>query len=91
MIRIITKNQVLEENTIKLLYRIVNELLYFDDKKCNLRLYILIALKAEVFKLVYDKIEYFKYIRTHKRLINNLYIFSISTKLYKFIRYYLHY
>ena len=91
MIRIITENQALEENTIKLLYRIVNELLYFDDKKYNLRLYILTILKAEVFKLIYDKIRYSEYTRTYKRLINNLYIFSISTKLHKFIRHYLYY
>ena len=91
MIRIITENQALEENTIKLLYRIINELLYFDDKKRDLRLYILIILKAKVFKLVYDKIKYSRYIRTYKRLIDNLYIFNISIKLYKFIRYYLYY
>ena len=91
MIRIITKNQALEENTVKLLYRIINELLYFDDEKRDLRLYILIILKAEVFKLVYNKIRYSEYARTHKRLINNLYIFSISTKLYEFIRHYSYY
>ena len=90
MIRIIIKNQALEENTIKLLYRIINKLLYFDDKKRDLRLYISIALKAKVFKLIYDKIRYSKYARTYKRLINNLYIFNISTKLYKFIRHYLY-
>ena len=91
MIRIITKNQALEENTIKLLYRIINKLLYFDDKKRDLRLYILTILKAKVFKLVYDKIRYSEYIKTYKRFIDSLYIFSISIKLYKFIRYYLYY
>ena len=91
MIRIITENQALEENTAKLLYRIINELLYFDDEKRDLRLYILIILKAKVFKLAHNEMKHSKYIRTYKRLINGLYIFSISTKLYKFIRHYSHY
>ena len=85
-----TENQALKENTIKLLYRIINELLYFDDKKCDLRLYIFTILKAKVFKLAYNEIKYSKYIRIYKRLIDSLYIFSISTKLYKFIRHYSH-
>ena len=38
-------NDTLEENIVKLLYRIINNLLYFDDNEKRLRLYILTALK----------------------------------------------
>ena len=38
-------NDTLEENIAKLLYRIVNDLLYFDNNEKRLRLYILITLK----------------------------------------------
>ena len=48
-------------------------------------------MKEEVFKFTYNKISYLKYTRTHERLINNLYIFKIINKLYKFIRYYSYY
>ena len=74
-----------------MLYKIVDDLLYFDDEKKGLRLYILLAIEVEVFKLTYDKIRYFNYIRTYKRLTKELYIFNISIKLYEFIRHYSHY
>ena len=74
-------NGALEENTIKLLYKIINKLLYFDDEERDFRLYIFTILEAKVFKLIYNKIEYSKYARIYKRLINSLYIFSIAIKL----------
>ena len=74
-----------------MLYKIVDDLLYFDDDKRELRLYVLSTIKAEVFKLIYDEIRYFEYTQTHERLTKELYIFNISIKLYKFIKYYLHY
>ena len=84
-------NYDLDINIVKLLYRIVNDLLYFDNDKRDLRLYIFIILKANIFKLAYDKIRYSKYIKTYKRLTNSLYIYIISIKLYEFIRYYSYY
>ena len=84
-------NNTLEENIAKLFYRLINNLLYFNDNKRGLRLYILIILKAKVFKLAYNKIRYSSYIRTYKKLTKELYIFELSTKLYKFIGYYLYY
>ncbi len=53
-VRIITtivKNTVLGENTAKLLYKLINGLLYFDDIEYNysLRLYLLAALEYKVF------------------------------------------
>ena len=41
-----------------------------------------------MFKFVYNKIRYSSYTRIYKKLTNNLYIFNIAIKLYKFIRYY---
>ena len=71
-------------------YKIIDDLLYFDDNKRNLRFCVLIIIKVEVFKLAYDEMRYLNYAYTYKRLIEKLYIFNIITKLYKFIRYYLY-
>ena len=89
--QIIRDNNTLEKNIVKLLYRLINNLLYFNDNKRDLDLYIFISLKAKVFKLIYNKIRYLDYIRIYKRLIYKLYIFEITIKLYKFIRYYSYY
>ena len=57
-----------------------------------MRLYISIKiLKQEIFKLTYNKIKYLDYIRIYKKLTRNIYIFNISIKLYKYLRYYLYY
>ena len=47
-------------------------------------------MKVEVFKLAYDEIGHFDYVYTHKRFIEELYIFNMIMKLYKFIRYCFH-
>ena len=83
----ICENDALSENTVKLLYKIVNDLLYFDDNERGLRLYIPSIMEAEIFKLAYDEMGYSGYVRTYKRFIGNLYIFSMASKLYEFIRY----
>ena len=87
----IKKNHDLEENIAKLLYRLVDNLFYFDDNERGLRLYVSIVLKEEIFKLVHNEMGYSNYTRTYKRLINGLYIYNIIIKLYKFIRYYPYY
>ena len=74
-----------------MLYKIIDDLLYFDDDEKNLRFYMLMIMKVEVFKLAYDEMRHFNYVYTHKRLIEKVYIFNIITKLYKFIRHYSHY
>ena len=84
-------NNTLEENIIKLLYRLINNLLYYDNNKRDLYLCISTLLKAKVFKLIYNEIRYLDYIKTYKKLTKKLYIFELITKLYKFIRYYLYY
>ena len=67
-------------------YKIINDLLYFDDDKRGLRFYILIVIKVEIFKLAYDEMKHFDYARTHERLIEEFYIYNMTTKLYEFIR-----
>ena len=66
MIKIIDR---LNNNFVKLLYKLIENLLYFNDDEKNLRLYILSIMKVEVFKLTHDEMRYLKYIRTYKRLI----------------------
>ena len=85
------QNVTLKKNAAIILYKIINDLLYFDDDEKNLRLYMLIVIKIEVLKLTYNEMRYFDYAYTHKRFIEKLYIFNITTKLYNFIRHYLHY
>ena len=74
-----------------MLYKIIDNLLYFDDDEWNLRLYVLIVIKVEVFKLAHNEIKYFDYAYTHKRLFKKLYIFNIITKFYEFIRHCFYY
>jgi hypothetical protein len=47
----IIKNTILGKNTIRLLYKLINNLFYFDDieYKYRLRLYLLTALEYKVF------------------------------------------
>ena len=52
----------------------------------HLRFCVSTIMKAKVFKLTHNEMKHFDYVRTHKRLIEELYIFNIITKLYKFIR-----
>ena len=66
-------------------------MLYFNNNKRNLRLYIFIIIKKEIFKLARNEIRYLKYAYTHKKLIKELVLFNIIIKLYKFIRYYFYY
>ena len=84
-------NDTLKKNIAKLLYRIINDLLYFDNNEKRLRLYILTTLKTHVFKLTHNEIKYSSYARTYKKLIKELYVFDITIKLYEFIYYYLYY
>ena len=61
-------NNKLKENIISLTYKLINNLLYFDNNKNKLRLYISFSIKVEIFKLTYDKIRYLEYTRIYKRL-----------------------
>ena len=83
-------NEIFKENVIKLFYRVMNNLLYFDNNEKGLRFYISSIIKIKVFKLTYNEMNYSNYIRIYKRFIRKLYIFKITIKFYKFIFYYLH-
>ena len=84
------QNAALKENVAIILYKVIDDLLYFDDDKRDLRFCVLIIMKIEVFKLAYDEIKYFDYVYIHKRLIEEFYIFNMITKLHEFIRHYFH-
>ena len=74
-----------------MLYKLINDLFYFDNDERDLRFCVLIVIKVEVFKLAHDEMRYFDYAYAHKRLIKEFYIFNMTTKLHKFIRHYLYY
>ena len=61
-------NKRLVENAAKLSYKLINDLLYFDNNEKDLRLYILSAIKVEIFKLTHNEIDHLGYARTHERL-----------------------
>ena len=85
-------NKELKKNIIKLLYLLIDNLFYFNNLKKEMRLYIFIKiLKHKMFKLVYNKIRYFNYVRIYKKLTRNIYIFNILIKLYEYLRYCLYY
>ena len=79
------QNATMKKNATIMLYKIIDDLFYFDDDERDLRLYMLIIIKTEIFKLTYNEMRYFDYAYTHKRLIKKLYIFNIIIKLYEFI------
>ena len=84
-------NETFKKNIIKLFYRVINNSLYFDDNENFLHFYIFLIMKIEIFKFIYNEINYFNYTHIYKRFIKRLYIFKIIIKLYKFIRYCLYY
>ena len=85
-------NAKLKDIVIKLLYKLINNFFYFNDFKKKMRLCVLTKiLKHEVFKLVYDEMRYFDYVRIHEKLIRNIYIFNVFIKLHKYLRHYFHY
>jgi len=47
---------------VRLVYEIINRILYFKDNEFGLRLYILSIIEVEVFKLTYNEIGYPGYI-----------------------------
>lgn len=83
---LIQQNDALEENAAKMPYKIVDDLLYFDDEEKGLRLCVPSTMEAEVFKLAHDEMGHPDYARTHERLTEGLYIFNMATKLHEFIR-----
>ena len=86
----IKANDRLDDNSVKLSYKLIENLLYFNDDEKGLRLYISSVMKAEIFKLAHDEMRHPRYARTHKRLTQDLYIYNMTIKLHEFIRHYPH-
>ena len=91
MLILTRQNAALKKNAAIMLYKVIDDLLYFDDDEKDLRFYMSTIIKVEVFKLAYNDMRHFNYAYTHKRLIKKLYIFNITTKFYKFIRHCFYY
>ena len=85
-INMIKTNTKLKDNAAKLPYKLIDNLLYFDNDEKGLRLYIPNTMKTKVFKLAHDEINHPEYARTHERLTQGLYIHNMTTKLHEFIR-----
>ena len=62
-------NDELRDNAVKLSYKLIDDLLYFDDNEKKLRLCIPFAIKTKFFKLAHDEMRYLDYAYTHKRFI----------------------
>ena len=91
IIIIVKANTELGDNAVRLLYKLINDLLYFDDVEIEMRLCVSIrALKHKVFKLAHDEMKYLEYARTHEKLTRDIYIYNMSIKLYKYLRHYSH-
>ena len=86
MLNLTCQNKDLGENAVKVPYKIVDDLLYFDNDEKGLRLCVPSSLEEEVFKLAHDEMGHPGYARIHEKLTEGLYIFNMATKLYKFIR-----
>ena len=83
----ISDNDTLEKNAVKLLYCLIWKLIYFKDFEQGLYLCILTDLTKEVFQLAHNKLDHSEYVCTHKYLMQGLYIYNLLKQLYKFIRY----
>ena len=85
--KMISDNNVLGENAIKLVYWLIQKLIYFDNSENDLCLCISADLIKEVFQLAHDELKHSEYAHMHKWLMQGLYIHNISKQLHKFIWY----
>ena len=86
VITMVKENGALGDDAADLAYKLVNDLLYFNDDERGLRLCIPSSMEHEVFKLAHDEMGHPGYARTHERLTQGLYIFNLSKKLHEFLR-----
>ena len=64
----------------------IDDLLYFDDNEKSLKLYIFTIIKAKIFKLAYNKMNYLKYIYIYEKFTQGLYVYNLIIKFHEFIR-----
>ena len=79
-------NQALGENAAELPYRIIRDLIYYQDPDQGRRLCIPQPLVGEVFRLAHDDTGHQGYDRTHQRLTEGLYIAKMAKQLREYIR-----
>ena len=84
---IISDNDTLKENAVKLSYCLVWKLIYFDNSEQSLHLCIFTDLIKEVFQLTHNELSHSEYVCTHKHLMQGLYIHNLLKQLHDFIRY----
>ena len=83
----ISDNNTLEENAVKLLYCLIWKLIYFNNSEQGLCLCISADLIKEVFQLAHNKLSHSEYAHMYKHLTQGLYIYNLLKQLYDFIRY----
>ena len=76
---IVKANADLGENAAVLPYKIVDELLSFDNDKKGLRLCIPPPTETKVFQLAHDEMGHPGYARTHERLTQGLHMSPFAT------------
>ncbi len=86
ILQILERNNALRSDTMRLLYEIRNDLIFYKDLEKEPYLCILKSLYDRMFKIVYDDIDYSEYVQIHKRLIDSLYFYNLSKNLYKYIQ-----
>ena len=83
----VEENNVLNNDTTNLPYKLHNGLFYFNNPKSGIiRLCIPELLEKKVFELIYNELGYSGYKRTLKKLTKCLYILNLFKKLHKFIK-----
>ena len=81
----VTANADLRENAAVIPYKMLQQLIYFDDVELGLRLCIPEPLVQEVFRLAHDEVGHQGYDRTHQRLSEGLYIYNMAKHLRVYI------
>ncbi len=89
ILQILERNNALRLDTVRFLYKIKDNLIFYKDLKKESYLCILKSLYDRMFKIAYDNINYSEYVQTHKRLINLLYFYDLLKNLHKYIQHYL--
>ena len=83
--KMISDNDTLENNTVKLLYCLIWKLIYFNNSEQGLHLCIPHNLTKEVFQLAHNELDYLRYAHTHECLMQGLYIHNLLKQLHNFI------
>ena len=86
ILQILKRNNTLELDAARLSYEIRDDLIFYKDLEKEPYLCISKSLYDRMFKIVYDDINYSKYVQIHERLINLLYFYDLLKNLYEYIQ-----